>query len=99
MTLIKRKIVCEIEFPDDFDACYDNAGINAFHDNIKVSVCSWAVEYCALRKIGSGENQNLEEYARVKLNIMNSLKIVGIIDQNNEFVAWNKDTDTFGLKI
>ena len=85
-----RKIVCEIDVPEDYDACWqDGSGIQCFSDvaiiPLHIHNTKEICEIINLEKTLNADDKRLANYKRVKLNVRKTVKIVGYIDSNNNF--------------
>lgn len=89
---MKRKIICEIDIPEDFDACWNEpTGIQAFHDTIIVGILELGmdkiIQYTNYLKSGTDADKQFGEYLKTKHLTRNSLKIVGYVDDQNNIQA------------
>jgi hypothetical protein len=86
---MKRRIVCEIDVPEDFDACWqDGCGVQAFHDTIICGISQLGmdkiIEFSTLEKSDKEQDIQFAQYLRTKHKVRKSLKMVGYIDENNQ---------------
>lgn len=96
---MKRKIICEIDVPEDFDACWnDGCGIQAFHETIVVSVfeksMSTIIQISQKEKSNQPEDIRVVKYLKTKQFVRDSLKVVGYVDSNGntkELEEWQRE--------
>jgi hypothetical protein len=94
--MVKKKILVEIEYPEGFDLCWDHSdsGHQAFNDTI---VCQsligarkslvTAIEKCKENNLTTEkefENDDYYNFITTKIEVSNSLKVIGFINTDNQ---------------
>ena len=89
---MKRKIVCEIDVPEDYDMCWQEpSGIQAFHDVVICHIVEYnTYELSDILKYekGTDDEKRFAKYLRLKLNIRRGLKVVGYVNEKNELIEY-----------
>ncbi len=101
---MKRKVIVEIEYPDNVDACWDQdkSGMQAFHDTVghfamahTIDALSMAIESCKKRGITEEKEREKDPYYKFvmrEIEIINKMNPCGYVDENNVVHIYNKKT-------
>lgn len=100
---MKRKVIVEIEYPDNRDACWDSdvSGIQAFGDIVQLmamhgvmDMMSIAIERCKSEPTKE-RYQAYKEYIEIKLNTISTMKAIGYVSEEGNTYFHDRVTDKF----
>lgn len=86
---MKRRIIVEIDVPENFDTVWDEpSGIRAFHDTVIVGISELGIkkviQYSNYEKSEVVSEKQFAKYLKTKHETTQSLEIVGWIDSDNK---------------
>jgi len=104
---MKRQVIVEIEYPDEFDNCWDadESGMQTYRDtigNYAVAECMqrlmYAIEDCEHRGIVTEEDKKADpdyQWVLARNRIVRESRAVGYITDEGEIRRYNRETSMF----
>lgn len=101
---MKRKVIVELEYPDDVDHCWndDNSGMQTFHDVVKsmamfgiTKMMSLAITKCKEKGLVNTDEIESDRYFKhiqTQADIINEMQTVGYIDDDGKANYFNRTT-------